>query len=155
MTLNNSVTERHKECCWTYQLSCFKGTMTNALVVCIYSARSYHKLRQVDSPVSSEVKVSEDLSHLGSQQKIVSREVWMYYRGPGFLSVIWFRSSPRHSPVSTREDWARERQLADGRGDKGGGRSQIIRRRESLVLYNTLNTLRFFVSKKTGRSTVQ
>ncbi len=36
----------------------------------------------------------------------------------------------------------KERQLADRRGwGSGGGRSQIIRRRESMVLYNTINSL--------------
>jgi hypothetical protein len=36
----------------------------------------------------------------------------------------------------------KEKRLADGReGGREGGRSQIIRRRESLILYSTVNTL--------------
>ncbi len=35
-------------------------------------------------------------------------------------------------------------------GGRGGGRSQIIQQRESLVLYNTLNTLCNYVSYCTG-----
>jgi hypothetical protein len=35
----------------------------------------------------------------------------------------------------------KERQLADGRGGGGRRRSQILGRRESLVLYNTLKVI--------------
>ncbi len=61
-------------------------------------------------------------------------------RGPGFLTVVWFGSSPIPSPLSrqwallaTHRKTEKKRQLA--------GRSLIIRQRESLVLYKTWNTL--------------
>jgi hypothetical protein len=75
------------------------------------------------------------------------REYWMIYRGPGFIAVVWYGSSPTHSlpPVSklslflslsvcrrTRAFWL----------ERGWERSQIIRRRESLVLYKLFNALR-------------
>ncbi len=82
------------------------------------------------------------------------REYWMIYRGQGFLAVVWLGGLLLHSfplPLpsvsstgegDTYEDWERERQLADGRGEGSGwGRSQIIRRRESLFLYKLCNTL--------------
>ncbi len=60
---------------------------------------------------------------------------WMVYRGPGFLSDDM--ASPL--PLSKRET-KKERQLTDGRGGRRGwGRRQIIRRRESLVLYKSFN----------------
>jgi hypothetical protein len=34
------------------------------------------------------------ISHLISARYIWSREYWMIYRGPGFLAVAWFGSSP-------------------------------------------------------------
>jgi hypothetical protein len=57
------------------------------------------------------------------------REYWMIYRGPGFLAVVWFGSTPTPtSPVSkvdqrhtTQEDWERETIRWRERG-KGGGR---------------------------------
>ncbi len=63
-----------------------------------------------------------------------SKEYWMIYRGPGFLSVVWFGSSPHPlnppptSPVS-KLDWRhtgrlkKERQLADGWGGGWGAES--------------------------------
>ncbi len=49
-----------------------------------------------------------------------------------------------YSSTGTHRKTEKERQLADGRGGRGGGRSQIIWRRESLVLYTTFNSLWFF-----------
>ncbi len=72
---------------------------------------------------------------------------WMIYTGPGFFAVAWFGSSPTPtpSPVSKHErdtqKTEKERQLADGRGGRGWGWSQIIRRRESLVLDKSFKTL--------------
>ncbi len=70
------------------------------------------------------------------------REYWMIYRGPDFLAVLWFGSSPvikmslfLSLPVCRRSSLRRER------GWKGLERSQIIRRRESLVIYKSFNTL--------------
>ncbi len=77
---------------------------------------------------------------------LCSREYWIIYRGPGFR--MWFDSSspppspatrPLSSTCDTQEDWGRG-QLADGGGGRGWGRSQMIPRRESPVLYNSLNT---------------
>ncbi len=58
------------------------------------------------------------------------------------------RPPPPHFPVSnwvsstgdTQEDWERETNCWRERG-RGWGRSQIIRRRESLILYKSFNTL--------------
>ncbi len=77
------------------------------------------------------------------------RKCWMIYRVPGFLAVVWFGSSPTLFPLSRQQvvslspssyvspveptHW--------GGGGMWWGRSQIIRRRESLVLYKSFNTL--------------
>ncbi len=74
------------------------------------------------------------------------REYWMIYRGPGFLSVVWFGSNP--SPLSSACCLsfpiflcvAHRLLTGEGRGWRGWGRSQIIRRRESPV-YKSFNTL--------------
>ncbi len=61
------------------------------------------------------------------------REYWMIYRGPGFLAVVWFGSSPSlpsSSTGDTQADWERE---TAGWGGGGG--------RESLVLYKSFNNL--------------
>ncbi len=69
----------------------------------------------------------------------------MIYRGPSFVAVVWFGSSP-FSPVS-KLDWrqtARQRKrdnLLTGHWGREWTRSQIIRRRESPILYKTFNTL--------------
>jgi hypothetical protein len=65
----------------------------------------------------------------------------------GFLAVIIFGSSPIPFPPSvssacdTQDDWERETTCWQKRGKGGRGRSQIILRRESLVLYKSFNTL--------------
>jgi hypothetical protein len=72
----------------------------------------------------------------------------MIYRGPGCFVVEWLVSSPTPTPLS----WARclsflvflcvaGRAYWRVRGGKGWGRSQIIRRRESLAFYKSFNTL--------------
>ncbi len=73
---------------------------------------------------------------------------WMIYRGPGFLAVVWFGSSPTPSPPpvsksrpATHRKTKKERQFADGRRGKGWARSRIIRPLESLVLYKSFNNL--------------
>ncbi len=56
-----------------------------------------------------------------------TRKYWMIYRGPGFLAVIWFGSSPNpfspfpsvSSTGDTQED-EKERQVVDGRGGGQG-----------------------------------
>jgi hypothetical protein len=71
----------------------------------------------------------------------------MYYRGPGFLAFLYkFGSFPVPPPPLRSASclsfslflWVAV-DLIDGRW--GGGRSQIIRLRERLVLYNPLTTL--------------
>ncbi len=73
-------------------------------------------------------------------------EYWIIYRGPGFL-VLWFRSCPTYSFLSCQQavyvsqsSCVSPVQLTDGRVERVG-RSQIIRRRESLVIYKSFNTL--------------
>ncbi len=72
-----------------------------------------------------------------------SRKNWMIYRGPGFLSFVYFGSPPPLPAASClsfsvflcvagRAYW---------REGVEGGRCQIIRRRESMVLYKSFNTL--------------
>jgi hypothetical protein len=65
------------------------------------------------------------------------REYWTIYRGPGFLAVVWFGSSPALCPLS-RQHTGRLRKrdkLLMGEGE-GDGREQ-----ESLVFYKSFNTL--------------
>jgi hypothetical protein len=69
-----------------------------------------------------------------------TKEYWMIYRGPGFLDVVDFGSSPAPSlnPVSKlqRQHAERLRQR-----EEGVGLSQIIRRLENLVLFKSFNIL--------------
>jgi hypothetical protein len=69
----------------------------------------------------------------------------MYYRKPGFLTVVWFGSCPTPPfPLSRQQVvsfFSVSCVLAGPAYGEGWGRSQIIRRRESLFLYNTLTTL--------------
>ncbi len=68
----------------------------------------------------------------------------MIYRGPGFLAVVGFCSSPTASILSHQQVVSLSQSScvrASWRGVRGRGRSQIIRRRESPVLYKTCNTL--------------
>ncbi len=74
-----------------------------------------------------------------------SRDCWMIYRGPCFLAVVWFGSSPPPPPSpplpsgsstgDTQEDW--ERGVGVEGEWVGWGRSQIIRPQESVVLYKS------------------
>jgi hypothetical protein len=71
----------------------------------------------------------------------------MYYRRPGFLAVV--RLTSQHPPSlpsasstgDTQGDFERETTCGRESGREGWGKGQIIRRRESLVLYNRLNAL--------------
>jgi hypothetical protein len=68
----------------------------------------------------------------------------MYYRGPGFLTVVWFGSFPLPSLPTLRKASCFSFsvflciavELADGRGEEEGAKS--YRQRESLVLYKRL-----------------
>jgi hypothetical protein len=68
----------------------------------------------------------------------------MIYRGPGFLAILWFGSSPPPLPSvsstgDTQEDWEKKPTWWQKGG--GRGRSRIIRPQESLVLFKSFNTL--------------
>jgi hypothetical protein len=81
-----------------------------------------------------------------------TREYWMIYRGPGCLAVVWFDFSPPPSlpPLLSAQVLSFSVFLCvAGRVIGGRGRGeglceepnhQIIRPRETLVLYNSLNT---------------
>ncbi len=77
-------------------------------------------------------------------QKDSNREYYMIYRGPGFLVVVWFGSSPTPSPLSrqqvrpaaTHRKTKKERQLGDGR-EGVGWVAESVRPQESLVLYKS------------------
>ncbi len=74
-----------------------------------------------------------------------STEYWMIYRGPVFLAVVWFGSSPTPLPPSvskiSQPFCVSTIELTDGREGKGWESSQTTRQWESLVLYISLNTL--------------
>ncbi len=80
-----------------------------------------------------------------------SREYWMIYRGPGFLAVVWFGSSPTplpHPPSSlsklNRQHTGRLRKkdkLLTGEGGRGWARSWIFRPQESLFIYKSFGNL--------------
>ncbi len=88
---------------------------------------------------------------LGRQKLRISetRDYWIIYRGPGFLAVLWFGSSPTPSnPPLPSVCWTGDTQglrnrdnLLTEEGEGKGMRSQIIWLQESLVLYKSLNTL--------------
>ncbi len=68
----------------------------------------------------------------------------MIYRGPGFLAIMWLSFSP--SPLSKLSLFlsipvCRRLSLLTGKGVRGWGRSQIIRRRECLFLCKSFSTL--------------
>ncbi len=95
------------------------------------------------TPPPSSIYQSEHLP--ATERYMEAREYWMIFRGPGFLAVVCFGSSPTPSQLSqeartaTRRKSEKERQLADGRRGGGWGRNQIIWQRESLVLYKSMN----------------
>jgi len=71
---------------------------------------------------------------------IGSREYWLIYRGPGFLAVVCFGSSPPPLPPSCQQlvSLSQSSEISAGRG---WARSQIIPGRESLILCKSFNTL--------------
>ncbi len=85
---------------------------------------------------------------LGIPMVMWGKRHWTIYRWPGYLVVVWFGSSPTPSPSllsrqnrstgDTQKDWEREKKTC-WRG--GGGGSQILRLKDSMVLYNSFNTL--------------
>ncbi len=99
-------------------------------VYCMWSPARSRSSREYRNPLYSSV---------GFTVKCEDREYWMIYRGPGFLPIVWFGPSPSPSSVGilslfSKSSSVSQVELTDGRG--GGGRSQIIQQRESLVLYN-------------------
>jgi hypothetical protein len=82
--------------------------------------------------------------YLGSFSTNIQREFWIFYRGPGFLPWHVLAPSPLPPPpvVSLLNLYVcRRSSLLTGEWGRGWGRSQIIRRRENLVLYESFNTL--------------
>ncbi len=72
------------------------------------------------------------------------REYWMSYGGPGFLVIVRFSSfTPPPPPPSPVSKFSLFLSFPVCRRRRGGRRrrSRIIRRRESLDLYETFNTL--------------
>ncbi len=82
------------------------------------------------------IKIVKDPSHWGSGLHTCigqPREYWMIYRGPGFIAVVWFGSSPNPSPSRPRppsvsclvslsqSSCISPVELTDGRGGRGGG----------------------------------
>jgi hypothetical protein len=55
----------------------------------------------------------------GSLRYSLSREYWVFYRGPGFIAVLWFGSPPLpsvNSTEDTQDDWERETTCLQGEG---------------------------------------
>ncbi len=84
---------------------------------------------------------------VSDQERALNREYLMYYRGPGFLAVVLFGCFPLPSPCPLSKvslflslPVCRRSSLLTGENGRGRRRSQIIRRQESLVLYNPLTT---------------
>ncbi len=83
---------------------------------------------------------------------ICNREYWIIQRGPGFLAVVWYGSSPipLYPPLPSASclsfsvllrvaGWTYWRERRDEVGEEPY--HHIIRRRESLVLCKSFNTL--------------
>ncbi len=83
--------------------------------------------------------------------RIYGKRYWMNYWVAGFVANIGFGSSPIPLPPFTRQQVVSHSQsscvLPDKRTDVGGGgaRSQITRRRESLVLHKVFSTFWYIV----------
>ncbi len=67
------------------------------------------------------------------RQWVVPSEDLMYYRGPVFLAVEWFGSSPTTFSILSLSQSSCASTVEGG--ERGGGRSQKLWRPESLVLY--------------------
>ncbi len=71
----------------------------------------------------------------------------MIHLGPDLLAVVWFGSSPTHSPPvskltgETQEDWEREATYWLRERGRGLGRSLVLRPQDSFALYKLFNTL--------------
>ncbi len=84
-----------------------------------------------------------------------SREYWMIYRTPGFLTFLWFGTSPTPSPPSPAIKLSLllsfpvccRSSLLLGGGRGGWGWSRTIRWRESLTLSKLFNTLWLYIAQ--------
>ncbi len=67
---------------------------------------------------------------LNQLKMVCYRECWNIYRGPGFLAVVWFGSSPTLSPLSRR-------QVDGGKGEgvRGGDKSWDHKKASSCIIH--------------------
>ncbi len=99
--------------------------------------------------VYNEVCTSEVMQESRGWPVLSSAQIVLNdYKGPDFLAVVWFGSSHTPSPLNSsteeiQEDWEIETTCWQ---ERVWGRSQIIRQRESLVLYKSFNTLCHYIS---------
>ncbi len=86
----------------------------------------------------------ENKCYLFNGHIYTSKEYWMIYRGPGFLSVVWFGSLltpfPTHQQLVSLSQYfyVSPVELAEGRE---WTRSQILRPRVNLVFYKSFYSL--------------
>jgi len=144
-------------------LPSIKSRVSLLLCVCmLYNVKIVHivVIRRTIYCIADNMKVWVDwplyyITFLSDRQypvcvTILSRENWMIYKGPGFLAVVGFGSSPTPLPAlfpvskldrrHTGRHWKRDN-LRTGEGGRGWRRSQIRRWRESLFLYKSFKTL--------------
>ncbi len=81
-----------------------------------------------------------------SERRLCAREYRMIYRVPGVLAGVWLLAPPPPPPptlpsVSSTGDHTGRLIKIDNLADGVWGMRQIIRQRESQVLYNSFNTL--------------
>jgi len=132
--LDHDVQEGHE---WIIKLNWLKRltvsrVVTDALsgVYCMWSPARSRSSREYRNPLQASV---------GFTVRCEDREYWMIYWGPGSLGVVRFGSSPTPFRRVGRFSFFLSLPLCrlhTGEGGGDGGRSQIIRRRESLVLFN-------------------
>ncbi len=77
--------------------------------------------------------------HLLTVQTAWTRQYWMIYRWPCFLAVVWFGSFPPPLPLARCLSFLFFLCVASRAYRRGGGPNR--KRRESLVLYKSSNTL--------------
>ncbi len=71
-----------------------------------------------------------------------SESIEWSYRGPGYLVVVSFGSSPTPSPLSRQQLVSLSQSYCVSPLEFNSARSRIIRPRESLALYESFHTLR-------------
>jgi hypothetical protein len=80
-------------------------------------------------------------STLCTRAKCIAREYLILYRGPGFLSVVWFGSPPPQPLPIVLLSQTFCVSPVEHTDEGGWGRSQIKRRWVSPVFHNTFNNL--------------